>query len=156
MESYRNLDDDIKEVFLIRCWWLGWLISCHIYCIIIWGLHNIIGQFPTFLLAVLAINTVWLAFTIVDIFTMLKNNKREQDAWFFEMVYGFLFLPIPGNYYIATTIGMYKFTGYEFIIILTYTALYIVLAIRAIIPFAVRVLDRIREMRSTLSYDLIV
>lgn len=129
MNIYHNLNNNIKCIFLIKSIWLIWLVLCNIYCIIILSLNNIIGQFCGFLLGTFILNTLHLPFTIQDVFTMLKEDKIAKENFVTDIIYGLFFFPILLCYYIFVAIGPYKLIGHEFIIILVYTIIYVVLIV---------------------------
>lgn len=133
MYVYCNLDNNIKYIFLAKFAWLILMLMTIIYSAIILSLSNQIGHFLIFLAPTIVINTISLTFTIVDLGTMLRDNQREKDAWFFDFIYGFFAATIPGNYYLYWGLGLYKFVIWEFLIILLFTIGYTIVIVHLVI-----------------------
>jgi hypothetical protein len=75
-----------------------------------------------------------LIFSIVDVWTMMVNNERGKDVWFFDMIYGMFSIVIPMAYYIGMGVSSsFRFIGYEFAMILIYTIVYGIIIIIIII-----------------------
>ena len=123
MEVYYNLADELKTIFIAKIVWLQFLIISDIYCIIILCLKDIIGHLPGALIAVLIFNILAVPCTIIDIYEIMQNNKREKDAMFPDIMYFIFAFMIPLIYYIFLGSG-YEFNSFEFIIILPYTIFY--------------------------------
>ena len=123
MQVYHDLSDDIKTTFVAKIVWLHLLIIFIIYSIIILALYNVINHIAGALIAALIFNVIALPCTIIDIYLMVKDNKRESDAIFADIIYFIFGFMIPMCYWLFIGLG-YKFVVYEFIIILPYTIFY--------------------------------
>jgi len=121
MFIYRGLNENIRTIFIAKSCWCIWLVFTIIYSIIILSLNETIGHISWFLVPVLFANCILLPFTIGDVWTMLLNNKREEDAWFPDRMYGMFVVPGPIPYYIILGGGKYDFNIWEFLIVLPYT-----------------------------------
>lgn len=151
MDIYNNLDNSIKKVFLIKLSWGLWLIFCNIYCIVALTISD---KILWFLIPTIILNTIHFPFIIGDIYTMVRNNKREEDIWFADFMYGIFFTIIPISYFMILGIsriprpnskGEYPFILAEFIVILIYTTFYVMLIIPCIFGCGIGLYKNINE-----------
>jgi len=65
-------------------------IITHIYCSVVLCVRKSINYTGWILITYVILNSLHLLFTIGDLWMMLKNNEREGDGWFFDMMYGII------------------------------------------------------------------
>lgn len=156
MHVHNNLNDKIKTIFLVKLTWTLLMLLSVIYCTVILAISNVIGHFSWVLLTMLIFNCISLIFSIVDVWTMMINNEREKDAWFFGMMYGMFAIIVPMAYYIhmgsvKASGKEYNLIGYEFAIILIYTIVYVFIIIWMIIAGIVALVCCIMKTRKVVT-----
>lgn len=152
MNTYNNLNDKIKPVFITKLLWSLLMLTSVGYCIITMNIDDLTFS-SWFLLIILVINSISLIFSITDIWVMVNNDEQNEYSWIFYMIYIIYSINIPIAYY--TYIGVsfaiipnYKIVCYEFAIILVYSIIYGILISWMIISYFMGIIySIIKEIR---------
>lgn len=141
-------DDNIKDILYLKIIWFFWLIICNIYSTIIISINS---RVLYFVILTVILNIISLLFTSVDIYIMVKNNKRSDDIWVSGSVYGFSFIItiILISYFISVGVNYYPVIIYEFIMMIIYAISYPIIVITWFIFFcSTRLYDNTNEETS--------
>jgi len=128
MQIYHNLNDDLKPIFITKIVQLLFLITCNVYCAyIILSCLTKIECMSYFLMGILALNTVSIVDVIVDLWVKVRYNKRRNNPWIFDLIFCGTIFVVVIVYYIITGARVYRSSMYEFIVILSYSIICVII-----------------------------
>lgn len=142
MIIYNNLDSKIKNIFIFKLLFCHLLLICDIYCLVILSLKNI----SYILILILIINLVSLILNIRDVVVMMKDNKRIENAWLFDLMYGISSFPLPLYYFLTIFFDTYHIMIYELIIMSIYSIIYLLIIIYLLYSWILLIYKEIKDI----------
>ena len=78
-------------------------------------------------MGILALNTVSIVDVIVDLWVKVRYNKRRNNPWIFDLIFCGTIFVVVIVYYIITGARVYRSSMYEFIVILSYSIICVII-----------------------------